>query len=69
MKLADRQCVWCGGAFTPVRVDQRFDRRQCLYNRFVAERKRALVAYRAQQHMARATEFFNQRSDDADEAA
>jgi len=66
VKLTDRQCSWCGQTFSPVRIDQRFDTRECLDRYFTAERKMAVVAYRAQQ---RAASFLNQqRSDDADAA-
>jgi hypothetical protein len=69
VKLTDRQCVWCGRMFSPVRIDQRFDQRECLDRWFVAERKQALVAYREMQRMNRTTAFFNQqRSEDVDAA-
>ena len=48
-RLPIRDCAWCGRQFAPVRVDQRFDCRECLDKYFVEERKRALAAWRAQQ--------------------
>jgi DNA-directed RNA polymerase subunit RPC12/RpoP len=48
-RLPIRECAWCGRQFAPVRVDQRFDCRECLDKYFVEERKRALAAWRAQQ--------------------
>ena len=44
-RLPIRECAWCGRQFAPVRVDQRFDCRECLDKYFVEERKRALAAW------------------------
>jgi hypothetical protein len=55
-RLDVRECAWCKKQFTPIRIDQRFDCRECLEKHFIVERRQALAHWR---QMQRTASFFS----------
>ena len=47
-----RCCKYCGREYEPIRYDQKFCKRECLERYFIAERREAVAAWRAQQRVA-----------------
>lgn len=52
-KFGARFCDYCFGEFDPIRVDQRFCKRDCHDQYFMEERRRALAAWREMQRYQR----------------
>jgi hypothetical protein len=51
-KLNARACDYCGTIYEPIRIDQRFCKRDCHYRWFLREKQEALAAWRKQKRMA-----------------